>query len=100
MLGKVCDSSFCARGSCDYNTTVTDGVTKYNQFCTCPSGYYGDRCEYRAYCDSNPCQNGGICSNKYYRVENSPDYISYYECECPTQYFGRHCERGNKYKIL
>ena len=39
-------------------------------------------------CESNPCQNNGICV----------DYINKYVCFCTQKYFGANCEKG-KYKI-
>ena len=35
-------------------------------------------------CASNPCQNGGICT----------DHIAIYSCECPFGYTGHSCETG------
>ena len=93
LIGKICDSDYCVRGACEYNTTMIDGMTNYNQFCVCPSGYYGDRCQHVAFCDSNPCQNGGTCINK---IGNAIENTGYYECRCSKQYYGRNCETGNK----
>lgn len=35
-------------------------------------------------CDSNPCQNGGLCE----------DLVASYNCRCPETFFGRNCEIG------
>ncbi|NWR93944.1 FA7 factor, partial [Furnarius figulus] len=35
-------------------------------------------------CDSNPCQNGGICDDQF------QDYV----CRCPVEYEGKSCEKG------
>uniref|UniRef100_A0A8C8SG17 Cadherin EGF LAG seven-pass G-type receptor 1 n=1 Tax=Pelusios castaneus TaxID=367368 RepID=A0A8C8SG17_9SAUR len=36
------------------------------------------------YCDTNWCQNGGTCVNKW----------NTYSCECPLRYGGKNCEQG------
>ncbi|KAJ7415160.1 hypothetical protein BTVI_39061 [Pitangus sulphuratus] len=35
-------------------------------------------------CDSNPCQNGGICDDQF------QDYV----CRCPVEYEGKSCEKA------
>ena len=37
-------------------------------------------------CESNPCLNGGTCS----------DYVGHYTCECPEGYEGINCQPGKK----
>lgn len=37
---------------------------------------------YRYFCHPDPCQNGGHCIEQY----------SGYDCMCPAQYTGPHCE--------
>ncbi|RDD45646.1 Deleted in malignant brain tumors 1 protein [Trichoplax sp. H2] len=86
----VCRPNYCIQGACTYNTSIVDGVTFYHQYCVCTPGYYGNRCERTAYCDSSPCMNGGDCINNYKIDQN----ISYYECQCPHRYYGRNCEKG------
>ena len=41
-------------------------------------------------CESNPCQNGGTCS----------DQIAHYLCECAFGFTGASCESGKKYSRL
>ncbi|XP_041453134.1 neurogenic locus notch homolog protein 1-like [Lytechinus variegatus] len=36
-------------------------------------------------CDSNPCQNGGTCYEKF-------GALTYYRCYCTQSWIGRHCE--------
>ena len=40
-------------------------------------------------CISNPCQNGGVCSNG----------INEYTCDCAQGYNGTSCENGNNITI-
>ncbi|ELU15429.1 hypothetical protein CAPTEDRAFT_157837 [Capitella teleta] len=40
-------------------------------------------CDDVDYCESNPCQNGGVCV----------DQLKKYECNCAIDYTGRNCER-------
>ena len=45
--------------------------------------FTGDQCtEDIPECESDPCQNGGTCD----------DQINKYECKCPSEYEGDHCE--------
>ena len=44
-------------------------------------------------CESNPCQNNGVCEDKV--NSSGGDYI--YECKCASRYTGTHCETGNPY---
>ena len=37
-------------------------------------------------CGSNPCQNGGSCTDK----------LNGYSCTCVTGYIGSHCAQGKK----
>lgn len=53
--------------------------------CSCRPGYTGVNCDEKINeCDSNPCRNGGSCT----------DGESGYVCECPQGYFGTHCEHS------
>ena len=48
-----------------------------------PAGYTGRDCEIEIdECESNPCQNGGTCTN----------LVGAYECECVQEYYGDNCE--------
>ena len=42
--------------------------------CCCPEGFEGDRCDEDVdECASNPCNNGGTCT----------DFYLFYQCSCP-----------------
>ncbi len=51
-------------------------ITQVADFeCSCLAGYRGRYCEVNVNeCDSNPCQNGGVCL----------DGVARYSCQCPT----------------
>ncbi|XP_039768109.1 delta-like protein 3 [Ornithorhynchus anatinus] len=67
----------CARGA----TCTNAGPGGFT--CTCPPGFSGRLCEVDTNeCDSNPCANGGSCSD----LEND------YECTCPRGFYGKNCE--------
>ncbi len=52
--------------------------------CECRAGFYGERCQEEVdECASNPCWNGGRCT----------DYVNSYTCQCPPGYDGINCER-------
>ncbi len=40
-------------------------------------------------CASNPCQNGGACT----------DALNGYTCSCPITFGGIHCEHGNIFAL-
>lgn len=53
--------------------------------CACKPGFTGVDCEHEiSECDSNPCRNGGSCTD----MENG------YHCLCPPGYYGSHCEHS------
>ncbi|VDI38762.1 Hypothetical predicted protein, partial [Mytilus galloprovincialis] len=71
-----CASYPCQHGVCQ---------NKQNNYsCTCTSGYTGRNCELDIECHSNPCQNGGICTD---------DQNSGHTCHCPTGFTGNNCEK-------
>ena len=68
---NMCTSSLCGNGTC---------VQGWNVFhCTCPTGYYGDRCEFNP-CTPSPCTNG-MCT-----VRDSG-----FNCVCPGNFVGSFC---------
>ncbi|XP_045489882.1 basement membrane-specific heparan sulfate proteoglycan core protein isoform X8 [Pieris rapae] len=65
-------------------------------YCTCPSGFSGQYCEYRVPlssqrqplnnpCAAMPCQNGGTCKSDFSARMN-------YTCDCPLGYAGQGCQ--------
>ena len=76
-----CDSSPClaGRGQCQLDSS---DQTKFR--CICKSGYTGRVCETAVKsCVSSPCLNNGICQ----------DFVGYYICQCPVEYYGLNCEQ-------
>ena len=77
----------CAAGfegkSCQID--IDDCASPTNQFdCECDIGYspVGDVCKEDNECDSDPCQNGGTCT----------DLIDDFNCSCVTGFVGNTCE--------
>ncbi|XP_036385762.1 protein crumbs homolog 2a [Megalops cyprinoides] len=69
----------CVYGVCN------DGPWGAN--CTCTPGYGGDRCEAEAdECESNPCQNGGTCLDRFNK----------FLCLCAPGFFGPNCETSKQ----
>ena len=63
------------------NGTCVNGL--YGFDCNCYPGYVGALCQIDINeCYSNPCQNGGICSEPYPNM---------YLCTCPGNYQGVQC---------
>ncbi|CAH4038665.1 unnamed protein product [Pieris brassicae] len=65
-------------------------------YCTCPSGFSGQYCEYRVPlssqrqplnnpCAALPCRNGGTCKSDFSARMN-------YTCDCPLGYAGQGCQ--------
>ena len=54
--------------------------------CTCDSGWGGRDCtvDIADNCDSEPCENGGVCSDGIYT----------FSCDCPPGWTGDSCENG------
>lgn len=85
--GLFCDQDL---NYCTHHKPCKNGATCMNTgqgsyTCSCRPGYTGVNCDEKINeCDSNPCRNGGSCT----------DGESGYVCECPQGYFGTHCEHS------
>ncbi|KAL9984806.1 hypothetical protein ACROYT_G007141 [Oculina patagonica] len=75
-----CSSSPCLNGG-----TCTDGVNNFT--CSCPSPFFGHRCQEFDECSSSPCLNGGTCVDGVYN----------FTCVCPSVYIGKRCEEKQNY---
>lgn len=83
--GLFCDQdlNFCTNNKpCKNNATCTNtGQGSYT--CTCRPGFSGTNCEITINeCDSNPCKNGGSCS----------DLVNDFTCTCPQGFYGKTCD--------
>uniref|UniRef100_A0A8C5WM82 Delta-like protein n=1 Tax=Leptobrachium leishanense TaxID=445787 RepID=A0A8C5WM82_9ANUR len=85
--GLFCDQDL---NYCTHHKPCKNGATCMNTgqgsyTCSCRDGFTGVNCEEKINeCDSNPCRNGGSCT----------DVESGYICECPQGYYGTHCENS------
>ncbi|XP_078660964.1 uncharacterized protein LOC144905260 [Branchiostoma floridae x Branchiostoma belcheri] len=76
-----CQLNICNNGFC---STCFNGAYS---FCDCLNGYEGDLCNIDIDdCSSNPCQNGGVCS----------DGVNSYTCSCPAGFGGDNCQTGGQ----
>lgn len=83
--GLYCDQdlNYCTNHKpCQNDATCTNtGQGSYT--CSCKPGFTGTNCEIETNeCDSNPCKNGGSCS----------DMVNDYSCTCPQGFYGKNCE--------
>uniref|UniRef100_A0A8C9G6M6 Delta-like protein n=1 Tax=Pavo cristatus TaxID=9049 RepID=A0A8C9G6M6_PAVCR len=85
--GLFCDQDL---NYCTHHRPCKNGATCMNTgqgsyTCSCKPGFTGVDCEHEiSECDSNPCRNGGSCTD----MENG------YRCVCPPGYYGAHCEHS------
>ncbi|XP_041715923.1 delta-like protein 4 [Coregonus clupeaformis] len=85
--GLFCDQDL---NFCTHHRPCVNGATCMNTgqgsfTCTCPSGFTGVNCELKLQeCDSNPCRNGGLCTNLDVG----------YTCSCPQGFEGSHCKHS------
>uniref|UniRef100_A0A8D3DAQ3 Delta-like protein n=1 Tax=Scophthalmus maximus TaxID=52904 RepID=A0A8D3DAQ3_SCOMX len=120
--GHLCDKdlNYCGTHQPCLNggTCINTGPDKYQ--CTCADGYSGANCERAEHaCLSNPCSNGGSCSETAQGYEcqcalgwsgpsctinvddcsSNPcnhggtcqDLVNGYKCHCPSQWTGKTC---------
>ncbi|XP_035230421.1 neurogenic locus notch homolog protein 1-like isoform X2 [Stegodyphus dumicola] len=100
-IGKTCQKEICDFNICRNNAACEyrEDVNHFNQNgpldifihsfiekfvkCNCTYPYSGKYCEKPpGTCDSNPCQNNGLC------IEKDSDT----ECMCPPPFAGKNCE--------
>ncbi|CAH1985833.1 unnamed protein product [Acanthoscelides obtectus] len=68
-------------GICGYGVCIE--TNEYQYSCNCFQNYIGTNCETRVnYCASNPCYNGGTCSNE----------DKGFKCMCRYKFRGKYCE--------
>ncbi|XP_053238855.1 delta-like protein 4 isoform X1 [Podarcis raffonei] len=85
--GLFCDQDL---NYCTHHRPCKNGATCMNTgqgsyTCSCKEGFTGVDCERNiSECDSNPCKNGGSCT----------DLGKYYKCTCPPGYDGVNCEHS------
>jgi hypothetical protein len=93
ILDQNCAAGFCPSDAlCKPNY---QGLLNENQqpYCVCPLGRFGRRCELvHDQCNSNPCQNQGVCLPS--------DKWNQYYCKCIHPYLGKHCELSKQAVIL
>ncbi|KAK1785937.1 hypothetical protein P4O66_017687, partial [Electrophorus voltai] len=83
--GLLCDQdlNFCTNHRPCLNDATCTNTGQGSYTCTCRPGFGGTRCEIETNeCDSNPCSNGGSCS----------DLVNDYTCTCPQGFYGKNCE--------
>uniref|UniRef100_A0A8C3AIP3 Delta-like protein n=1 Tax=Cyclopterus lumpus TaxID=8103 RepID=A0A8C3AIP3_CYCLU len=123
--GHLCDKdlNYCGTHQPCLNsgTCINTGPDKYQ--CTCAEGYSGSNCERAEHaCLSNPCSNGGSCSetSQGYECQCAPgwsgpsctinvddcspnpcnhggtcqDLVNGFKCHCPSQWTGKTCLIG------
>ncbi|KAM9408206.1 cadherin EGF LAG seven-pass G-type receptor 2 [Pholidichthys leucotaenia] len=72
----------CSSNPCPPNSYCSDDWDSYS--CTCLNGYHGTNCT--DICSLNPCEHESTCTKK-------PSSPRGYTCDCPSNYFGRYCEK-------
>ncbi|OQV16289.1 Protein eyes shut-like protein [Hypsibius exemplaris] len=72
----------CSLGFCRNNATCVPASSFTGAHCSCSKFFSGTYCE-KPVCESNPCQNSGICS---------ADSILGFRCACTSGFTGTKCD--------
>merc|ERR1712004_268446 len=87
-----CPTDVCAASNCGNNGVCRQiGCGAEDYKCDCNYGYEGVNCENeKTFCDSNPCQNGGVCKEGENYLTGAA--IVGYTCECVNDFSGSNCQ--------
>lgn len=92
--GTYCsvDLNYCTHNKpCRNGTCYNEGLGGYR--CECHPGFKGINCDIQIKdCSTNPCFNGAKCITKNITL-SSYNIDTTFECECPTGFSGRYCEK-------
>ncbi|KAK1899963.1 Delta-like protein C [Dissostichus eleginoides] len=83
--GLYCDQdlNYCTNHKPCQNEASCTNTGQGSYTCTCRPGFTGKNCEIETNeCDSNPCKNGGSCT----------DLEDDYSCACPQGFYAKNCE--------
>ncbi|XP_063762554.1 delta-like protein C isoform X2 [Eleginops maclovinus] len=83
--GDYCSDhlNYCTNHKPCQNEASCTNTGQGSYTCTCRPGFTGKNCEIETNeCDSNPCKNGGSCT----------DLEDDYSCACPQGFYGKNCE--------
>ncbi|XP_061575913.1 delta-like protein C [Cololabis saira] len=76
------DLNYCTNHKPCQNEASCTNTGEGSYTCTCRPGFSGKNCEIETNeCDSNPCKNGGSCT----------DLANDYTCTCPQGFYGKDC---------
>ncbi|XP_067831244.1 delta-like protein C [Heptranchias perlo] len=77
------DLNYCTNHKPCRNGATCTNTGQGSYTCSCKPGFSGTNCEIEMNeCESNPCKNGGSCTD----LENN------YTCTCPQGFYGKNCE--------
>ncbi|XP_033933810.1 delta-like protein C [Pseudochaenichthys georgianus] len=83
LLGVLAYLNYCTNHKPCQNEASCTNTGQGSYTCTCRPGFTGKNCEIETNeCDSNPCKNGGSCT----------DLEDDYSCACPQGFYEKNCE--------